>query len=263
MEQDSNHPPRDLAVPADVVPATQETPEFDLDDYTWYPVRKRPRNDGWSHDRQRLFIEALADCGSVTQAAQSIGMSTSSAYRLRRSPGGEAFAAAWDVATHHAAAHLIDIAFDRAINGSDEPVFDREGQVVGRRMRTNDRLLMFLLRAHFPHRFAHARRDHPPSVAPAPPPPMPLAQAVAALAPLPPDAPHRLMPPDELLTALECADILDGELPPRIRDRDGRADADQEVANSAAFEARLDEAKRATDSYKRWRRRRDDDPSLA
>ncbi len=116
--------PRSL--PSAGLPATASSAALDAhgyhpDDYDWVPVRRKPRSDGWSHERQRGFIEALADCGSVMDAARQIGMSASSAYRLRRSPGGEAFAAAWDAAIHQAALHLVDVAFDRAIKGLPIP----------------------------------------------------------------------------------------------------------------------------------------------
>lgn len=33
------------------------------------PVPRKYRHDGWTPERQKAFIEALADCGSVTRAA--------------------------------------------------------------------------------------------------------------------------------------------------------------------------------------------------
>jgi len=220
------------------------------DDYDWLPVRRQPRGDGWSADRQRSFIEALADGGSVTEAARQVGMSASGAYRLRRSPGGEAFAQAWDAAIHQAALHLVDVAFDRAIHGSDEPVFDREGRRIGRRLRQNDRLLMFLLRAHLPERYAPANRDTRPASAP-PPTVTPVAAALTALTPPAPDQPEALMAPDALARALDLADRHPGTIPPRWRDRDGPADVPDDAADEplgAAFEAALDDAKREADA---------------
>ena len=58
----------------------------------------RPRRDGWTPDRQLLFLDALARTRSVTSAARAAGMSRESAYRLRnREPHG-LFAATWDQA---------------------------------------------------------------------------------------------------------------------------------------------------------------------
>jgi hypothetical protein len=43
----------------------------DPSDYKWVPVLRRPREDGWTPQRQRDFIGALADDGRVSHAARS------------------------------------------------------------------------------------------------------------------------------------------------------------------------------------------------
>lgn len=128
-------------------------------DYDWVPVLRRPRSDGWTSQRQRDFIAALADDGRVEHAARQVGMSVNSCYRLRRSPGRENFAKAWEVARAEAAQRLIDIAFEEAIDGTDEPIFDKVGNRIGRRMRQDGRMRTFLLRAYFPERFRHAHKE--------------------------------------------------------------------------------------------------------
>jgi hypothetical protein len=60
------------------------------------PVPVRTRRDGWTAERQRLFIRALAQSPCIDAAARAAGMSRERAYRLRRRPGAESFAAAWD-----------------------------------------------------------------------------------------------------------------------------------------------------------------------
>lgn len=140
-------------------------------------------------------------------------MSVQSCYRLRNSPGAQSFAAAWDAAIGHAARRLVDLAFDRAIHGSSEPVFDKGGNRVGRRMRQNDRLLIFLLRAYMPDRFHHAHRDTRGAEEELPPPPAPVAEALGRLEPVAPEVPHLLMPPEELAIELQVAAIGDGRLP--------------------------------------------------
>jgi hypothetical protein len=123
----------------------------DPDDYDWIAVPRRRRADGWTPEKQRAFIETLADSGSVVGAARAVGLSKQSAYALRRSKGAEGFAAAWDAAIGQASRLLADVAFDRALNGSEQHVIDKEGNHIYTHMKTNDRLLMFLLRAHQPH----------------------------------------------------------------------------------------------------------------
>ncbi|GAO39851.1 hypothetical protein SCH01S_39_01360 [Sphingomonas changbaiensis NBRC 104936] len=57
---------------------------------------RRNRVDGWTAERQRAFIEALAATGSPRRAAALMGKSSYGAEQLRRAPGAESFAAAWD-----------------------------------------------------------------------------------------------------------------------------------------------------------------------
>lgn len=102
------------------------------------------RHDGWTTERQRAFLEQLADRGSVRAAALAVGMSTTSAYRLRARPEGRAFAAAWDAAIAFTARAIEDTVFERAIDGWDEPVF-RNGEQIGTRKRYDNRLLRWLL----------------------------------------------------------------------------------------------------------------------
>lgn len=77
-------PPRHLRVPA------------------FLPVPLRTRADGWTPLRQAEFLGRLAETGSVEAAARRVGMARETAYRLRRKPGAESFAAAWDAVTGRA-----------------------------------------------------------------------------------------------------------------------------------------------------------------
>jgi hypothetical protein len=111
----------------------------------------RKRLAGWSAERQRVFLANLAETGSVHIACAAARLSARSAYRLRaRSP---AFAAAWDAADQLAVGRLSAIAFDRAINGRTEQVW-QEGQLVAEKRVPSDRLLMWLLARLDPRRFA-------------------------------------------------------------------------------------------------------------
>lgn len=113
------------------------------------------RRDGWTAERQRAFIEALADTGSVEAACKQVNMSSAGAYRIRRLPEGESFAAAWEAALDLGVQRLEDVAMDRALNGVEEP-FYAYGNLVGTRRRYNDRLLMFMLRNRAPERFGNS-----------------------------------------------------------------------------------------------------------
>jgi hypothetical protein len=204
-------------------PAVRDAHGFNPDDFEWIPVARQRRSDGWTPQRQREFIEVLADTGSVVEAARAVRMSANSCYRLRRAPGAEGFAAAWEAAIANASRRLVDIAFDRAVNGVEDAVLDKDGTVIHIRRRYNDRLLMFLLRAHHPERYRPAddrRRvmpaaetegaalpgaasgavpaDHSAAL-PAPSAVVPeIARALDALMPVCPPDPHLLMDPEDL-----------------------------------------------------------------
>ena len=109
------------------------------------PVPMKPRHDGWTPERQRAFIAALADTGSVTSAARYVNMSTHTAYQLRRHVGADSFRAAWTAALDLGVQRLKDEVFDRALNGQLHPVFIG-GKLKGFKRVKNDRLLMFALR---------------------------------------------------------------------------------------------------------------------
>jgi hypothetical protein len=107
--------------------------------------RGASRYDGWTPDRQRAFIRALAETGCVTRACAWVGMSSAGAYQLRKAEGAGAFAAAWDEALAIGIERLADIAYERAVYGVAVPVFHK-GEQVGERRRHNDRLLMWVMR---------------------------------------------------------------------------------------------------------------------
>ncbi len=138
------------------------------------PVPRKPRHDGWTPARQVAFIEALADTGSVSTAAAQVNMTTVGAYQLRRQPGAEGFARAWEAALDMDVLRLKDEAFDRALNGQLVPII-AGGKLLGYRRRRNDRLIMFILRHYSRHpqsgSFRHAGHTRPdPAPAPAAPP---------------------------------------------------------------------------------------------
>jgi hypothetical protein len=107
--------------------------------------RKTKRHDGWTPERQKAFIEALADTGSVRRAARMVNMSQANAYVLRRAPGADGFRRAWDAALDFGLGRLKDLAFERAIKGELIPVF-QSGKLLGFRRKHNDALLIFCLR---------------------------------------------------------------------------------------------------------------------
>lgn len=108
------------------------------------PVPTRKHVAGWTADRQRAFIEQLAATGSVTQAANHVGLSVQSAYRLRGRPEAQDFDLAWRKALRRAGSYLMGVALDRAINGSRRELW-KDGKIVATQIVPSDRLLMFAI----------------------------------------------------------------------------------------------------------------------
>jgi hypothetical protein len=88
----------------------------DAPEFTTVPMT-RARYDGWTPERQLMFIAALSATGTVDSAARSVGMTRMAAYNLRKRPGAESFSAAWDLAIGTGRARVFDYAMDRALNG--------------------------------------------------------------------------------------------------------------------------------------------------
>jgi hypothetical protein len=142
--------PTDLLSAADA--AAGEEPAAKAMPFDGIPLESsRRRLAGWSAERQRLFLNTLAETGSVHLAANAARLSARSAYHLRtRSP---AFAAAWNAAQQLAVGRLSAVAFDRALNGRVEQVYS-DGVLVAEKRVPSDRLLTWLLARLDPKRFA-------------------------------------------------------------------------------------------------------------
>src|SRR4051812_7077848 len=115
----------------------------DSDLLAFTPVRLRGRRDGWTPDRQRAFIAAIARGMPSNHAAGAVGMSKQTAHALRRRAGAESFAAAWDEAVRRAGVARrrgVSQRTSAALDGVRTPVVYR-GRVVGIRTRYDNRQL--------------------------------------------------------------------------------------------------------------------------
>ena len=193
------------ALPAGDAAPTLDAHGFDPAEFEWRPVPRRPRADGWTPDVQQRFIEALGSLGTVERACAHVNMSVGSAYRLRNAPGAESFRRAWRDTLAAAAERLLDLCFERAIDGWQDPVFDRDGARIGSRQRFDHRLAITILRAYMPERFRHATNDTLRPDETLPPPAPAQAEVLATLAPVPPAEPHRLAAPDRMAVMIDGA----------------------------------------------------------
>lgn len=110
--------------------------------------------------KRARFLDTLAECGNVSQAAKVAATSRDSVYRLRADDA--VFASAWDDALQSAADKLEQEAWRRAHDGVEEPltcarglITDADGNPVTVR-KYSDTLLIFLLKGARPEKY----REH-------------------------------------------------------------------------------------------------------
>lgn len=106
-------------------------------------------------EKRKDFLAFLSEYGNVTRAAEDADIGRVALYSYRER--NKTFAAAWDKAAKIGAARLEDEARRRAVEGWDEPVFHR-GCAVGAVRKYSDTLLICLLKAHYPDRYAERKK---------------------------------------------------------------------------------------------------------
>lgn len=102
------------------------------------------------------FLEVLADTANVTKAAKAIRMARPYLYELKAKD--KRLSAAWDVAVTYGTAALEDEAVRRAMEGTLKPVFYK-GAKVGTIREYSDTLLIFLLKARDPEKYAERSKQ--------------------------------------------------------------------------------------------------------
>ncbi|MBX3592926.1 hypothetical protein [Sphingomonas sp.] len=102
----------------------------------------RERFDGWTPVRRRAFLRALSETGTVKAACERVKISDRSVYRLRAASTD--FARDMAAALERSTPMLEQVAWERAVEGWDEPIVMR-GEVVGTRRRYSETLLRTLL----------------------------------------------------------------------------------------------------------------------
>lgn len=108
------------------------------------PVPVRARRDGWTPEKQREFVEVLADTGLVREAAARVGMTEQSVSRLRRRADARAFDLACETAVRPGARRLHAIAWERAIEETVRRHY-YHGELKAEERVYDNRLLVYLL----------------------------------------------------------------------------------------------------------------------
>ncbi|HYD13672.1 MAG TPA: hypothetical protein VEC11_12565 [Allosphingosinicella sp.] len=105
------------------------------------PDAPTARHDGWTPERERLFLTTLAEAGVVADACRTCGMSRVAAYARRNSAAGHAFALGWDAAILLSRAATADDVASRSRHGVIDRIY-RNGELVMERHRFDNRLTM-------------------------------------------------------------------------------------------------------------------------
>lgn len=108
------------------------------------PALVEAADERWNKAKMAGFLRELAATQSVAGAARAVGMSRQSAYKLRNRLKGEPFDIAWEAAFQHGYDALHQAALERALYGTEVPVF-HAGELVGTRRHFDERLTVFLL----------------------------------------------------------------------------------------------------------------------
>lgn len=107
------------------------------------PVPLRYREDGFTPEKQRAYVEALADCGIAREAAARVGLSEQAINRVRRRSDARSFDRACEAAHVFGARRIRSIAFERAIEGTLKGHY-YHGELISQERVYDNRLLTFL-----------------------------------------------------------------------------------------------------------------------
>ena len=110
-------------------------------DFDLVPLRHRA--DGFTPEKQRGYVEALADCGVAREAAARVGLSEQAINRVRRRADARSFDRACEAAHVFGARRIRSIAFERAIEGTLKGHY-YHGELISQERVYDNRLLTYL-----------------------------------------------------------------------------------------------------------------------
>lgn len=109
------------------------------------PIVRKRRCVGWTEAKREAFLAALAQTCNVSASARKVKLTAQGAYKLRLRDAG--FRAGWQEALEQGYERLEMALLERALNGTQKPVWYR-GEVVGEETRFSDAVQLTLYRAH-------------------------------------------------------------------------------------------------------------------
>lgn len=123
------------------------------------PVRAtrayRPRHDGFTPARRKLFFKVLRKTGCIADAARACGISRNTVRRWRSR--WKEFDDQVEAALAIASVALDTIAWKRATEGAEEKVY-RDGRLVFTRVKPSDSMLRLLMQGANPKKYGRTGR---------------------------------------------------------------------------------------------------------
>lgn len=110
----------------------------------------RPRHDGFTAAKQRIFFKVLRKSGCITDACRACGISRNTVRRWR--DRWEEFDEKVESALAIASVELDMIAWKRATQGAEEKVY-RDGRLVFTRVKPSDSMLRLLMQGANPEKY--------------------------------------------------------------------------------------------------------------
>jgi hypothetical protein len=124
-------------------------------------VTRRRRHDGWTGERQRVFLEAIAAGDPIEWACRRVNMSVASAYAFRSSENGVAFRLAWEAAQDMVRHSMGDFLWRRVMEGVEIETQGMDGKLTIRRQFDNHLGMRLLNRQDRLAELARKRGDDP------------------------------------------------------------------------------------------------------
>ncbi|HEX8226103.1 MAG TPA: hypothetical protein VF605_20035 [Allosphingosinicella sp.] len=107
------------------------------------PVPLRYREDGFTPEKQRAYVEALADCGIAREAAARVGLTEQAINRARRRSDARSFDDACEAAHLFGARRIRSTVWERAIEGTVKGRY-YHGELIAEERVHDNRLLTYL-----------------------------------------------------------------------------------------------------------------------
>lgn len=106
---------------------------------------------------RKRFLEKLAEERSIADACRAAGIGRRTAYNWRAA--SEEFKEEWDEVVEANIDELEAAALRRAVHGTEEPITDKDGEILGYRVKHETALTIFMLKANRPEKYHLEKKE--------------------------------------------------------------------------------------------------------